>query len=525
MRVIVLLAALLVALMAGTSAARAHASLIGSEPADRAVVAGPPRAVTLTFNEPVSPLVFRLLDPGGEVTELNGITANGATIIVALPAVVSRGTHLLSWRVISADSHPVGGALTFSVEQPSAAPNPLPGDTDAPLRAAIWLARVVLYLGMFVGVGGAFYAGWIAVAPPAGWTACVARVALASGIFAALVSVGLQGADAVGVSLSNVGDLRIWKSGFATAYGVTLCIAVVALALGLAAMSGKRPRTRCYSAWALAGTGAALAASGHAATAGPELVTRPAVFLHGISVAFWVGTLPPLAAALRGRAGRPQLARFSRAIPLPLAALVMSGLLLAIVQVRQLDALWNTSYGLVLSGKLVAVAALLALAAMNRRLTPHVTAGDAGSTRRLVRSIQVELAIMAVILGLVAIWRFTPPPRSLLATAAAALHIHIHTDKAMADLQISPAGTEGRQIMISLLNVEFGPLPAKEVVLVLAKPDAGIEPLRLDASRVDEAIWRLDGVRLPIAGRWHARVEILVSDFEKTTVEDDIDLP
>jgi hypothetical protein len=30
---------------------------------------------------------------------------------------------------------------------------------------------------------------------------------------------------------------------------------------------------------------------------------------------------------------------------------------------------------------------------------------------------------------------------------------------------------------------------------------------------------------LPIAGRWHARVEILVSDFEKTTVEDDIDLP
>ena len=168
MRGILLLAALLVALLTGASAARAHASLIRSEPADRAVVAGPPRAVTLTFNEPVSPLVFRVLDPAGEVTELKGITANGATITVALPAGLSGGTHLLSWRVISADSHPVGGAVTFSVGQPSAAPAALPTDTDAPLRAAIWLAKVALYLGLFVGVGGAFFGAWIAVAPPAG---------------------------------------------------------------------------------------------------------------------------------------------------------------------------------------------------------------------------------------------------------------------------------------------------------------------------------------------------------------------
>jgi len=210
---------------------------------------------------------------------------------------------------------------------------------------------------------------------------------------------------------------------------------------------------------------------------------------------------------------------------LPLAVLVASGLLLGVVQVRQLDALWTTSYGMVLSGKLVAVAALLALAVMNRVITPVVTAGDAGSARRLVRSIRFELAIMAVILALVASWRFTPPPRSLLAAAAEPLHIHIHADKAMADLQIGPPGAAGRQIVISLLNGQFGPLEAKEVVLDLSRPDAGIEPLRLDASRVDETIWRIDGVRLPVAGRWHARVEILVGDFEKTTVEDDVDLP
>jgi copper transport protein len=273
----------------------------------------------------------------------------------------------------------------------------------------------------------------------------------------------------------------------------------------------------------LAGVGVALAASGHAATTGPELVTRPAVFLHGISVAIWVGALLPLAAALHAGGGGPELARFSKAIPLPLAALIASGLLLAVIQVRQVDALWTTSYGLILSGKLVAVGALLALAATNRWLTPRATAGDASVAGRLARSIRAEVVVVVVILGLVASWRFTPPPRSLLAAAAQPVHVHIHADKAMADLQIAALGADGRQITISLLDGEFRSLAAKEVLLVLSKPEAGIEPLRLAAMPVD-ATWRIDGVRLPSAGRWHARVEILVNDFEKIAVEDDIDL-
>jgi copper transport protein len=524
MRGILLLAALLVAL-GSTNAARAHASLIRSAPADRAVVAGPPKAVMLTFNEPVSPLVFRLLAPGGEATELKGVTADGSTIAVALPAGMSLGTNLLSWRVISADSHPVGGALTFSIGRPSAPPGRLPTGTDTLLRGAIWLARVLLYLGLFVGVGGAFYEGWIAFAPLVARTANAARVALLVGISAAAVSVGLQGADAIAVALADIGEPSIWRTGLATPYGVTLCVAIVALALGLASMSGERVHKRLFSAVALVGVGTALALSGHASTAGPEWVTRPAVFLHGVCIAFWVGALLPLATALRSREDCQELARFSKAIPLPFAVLIATGFLLAIVQVRRLDALWTTSYGVVLIGKLILVGVLLALAVLNRWLTPLVTAGDADANRRLVRSMLAELAIIALILGLVASWRFTPPPRSLFAAAAQPLHFHIHADKAMADVQVERVGAEERQFAISLLNGQFGTLPAKEVVLVLSRPDAGIEPLRLDAARVDETIWRIDDVRLPVAGRWHVRVEILVSDFEKTTVEDDADLP
>jgi copper transport protein len=94
----------------------------------------------------------------------------------------------------------------------------------------------------------------------------------------------------------------------------------------------------------------------------------------------------------------------------------------------------------------------------------------------------------------------------------------------MADLQIGPAGPGGRRIDIAVLDGEFRPLAAKEVEVVLSKPDAGIESLRLPATRVEGTNWRIDGVHAPLGGRWRVRVNILVSDFEKITIEDDFEL-
>ena len=67
-------------------------------------------------------------------------------------------------------------------------------------------------------------------------------------------------------------------------------------------------------------------------------------------------------------------------IPYPLALLVVTGLVLAVVQLGRLDALWTTSYGVVLACKLAAVVALLALAVANRyRLVPRFEAAGGGA--------------------------------------------------------------------------------------------------------------------------------------------------
>jgi len=528
MRIAVIAVAMAIAALVGASAAWAHASLVSSEPADQAVVASPPSELLLRFNETVSPIVLRLVHPSGDVVELPSRTqGDGATIAVALPPGLTQGTHLLSWRVISADSHPVGGSLTFSIGHPTTSPAATQAIGNTRTLAATWFVRLVLYVGLFLGVGGAFFSTWFGEVPRSDNISRVIAGALISGLIATVLSVGLQGVDVLGLAVSSLREPHVWASGLATAYGFTLCLAAAALASGLAAIKTPLQRaSRWYSAIALLLVGVALAASGHASTAGPELLTRPAVFLHCISVAFWVGSLPVLLPALRANSSLHSLAAFSKVIPWPLLTLVVSGMVLAIVQVQRVDALWLTAYGNVLLCKLVAVGALLILAACNRWATPRVLKGNEQATRRLRHSIVAELAIVAAILGMVALWRFTPPPRSLLLAAAQPVQLHVHDEKAMAELRIETSpGTRGRTFSIGLLDGQFQPLKAKEVELVLSKPDIGVEPLRRPATQIGDVDWKVDDVRLPSPGRWHVQLQILISDFEKVSLQGEVDLP
>ncbi len=110
--------ALLLALPSAGSAF-AHATLLKAEPADGSTLAEAPAAFVLTFNEPVSPIALRLIEPDGSGRDLAGAVARDAVVSIPAPPL-AKGTHALSWRVISADGHPVGGSVVFSVGSISA---------------------------------------------------------------------------------------------------------------------------------------------------------------------------------------------------------------------------------------------------------------------------------------------------------------------------------------------------------------------------------------------------------------------
>lgn len=499
----------------------AHAALISSDPADNAVLAQAPANFSLAFNEPVSLLKLTLVRPDGTLVGLADFRVDGGTVSIVAPSGLKQGTHVLSWRVVSADGHPVGGSLLFSVGAPSAAPVAAE-PVDWPLSVAIWAGKVLLYAGLFLGIGGAFALAWLARGRD-GFRAVAALLLL--GLVAAPLSLGLQGLDALDAPLSHFADPAVWRAALSTSFAWTVLIAGVAFGIGL--LSLILLGSRLLSLAALAGTGAALAASGHAGAAEPQWLTRPLVFLHGAGIAFWAGALLPLGLGLKRRnPGAPAfLARFSRSILPVVAVLALSGATLAAIQVQAPGALLATAYGRILLAKLALLAVLFGMAALNRwRLTAPAESGDAPAGKALARSIAVELLLVLAIFGVAAGWRFTPPPRALVLAAAQPASIHIHTEKAMADLSIAPGHTGAVSASIVVMTGDFGPLDARAVTLVLSKPDSGIEPLKREARKPGDGTWRVDGLVVPVAGRWNARLDILVSDFDMVQIEGPIDI-
>lgn len=512
-------------IVVGCGQAQAHASLVRAEPADGGMVASAPASFALSFNEPVSPLVLRLVQPDGTSLALDRYVLREATLEIMAPAGLGTGTHVLSWRVISEDGHPVGGSVIFSIGAPSAAPAAPAAETDFSVRLAIWTAKVALYLGLFFGVGGAFALAWFA--PGTQHRRAFIFAMLALGLPGTIFSVGLQGVDALEATFAGLGQAVIWRTGYSTSIGSTAAVAFLALALatGSLLLRGSLP-ARLLSLAALLAVGLALAASGHASAAPPQWLTRLSVFLHGVGITVWAGALVPLLLlfARRSPEAAPALRRFSLAIPYAVLPLAAAGIILAVIQLEHPYDIWTTAYGQVLLVKLVLVAALFALATLNRFwLTGPAERGEPQATDHLRRSLRAEIALVVAIFAVAALWRFTPPPRALALAAAQPAQVHIHTLKAMADLTITPGRVGAAEAQIVLMTGDFGPLDAKEVTLVLANTARGIEPFRRPATRRD-GIWHVDNLVLPAPGIWSVRIDVLISDFDMARLEEKIDI-
>lgn len=510
----------------GASGALAHAVLLSSSPAEKALLAEAPETFVLTFNEPVSLLTATLFAPDGTRFELSGPSGRAAELPFVLPAGLERGTHVLSWRVVSLDGHPVGGTSVFSIGATTATPD-VRKPVDRRASALLWGSRLLLYGALFFGLGTAVFKGLLVEVPASG-TRFSAGL-LAAALVVAAISPALQGADALALGISEAFSIRAWVTGLATSYGRTLSITFLSLLLAVASL---RVTTRslaaglAVAAWMTASL--AFTLSGHASAADPRWLTRPAIFLHVAAVVFWVGSLLSLSILLRQPPAfwvRP-LTVFSAVAPIVVGALLLSGVLLAVVQLGLETAPWLSSYGVILAGKLLAVAVLLALAAWNRFfLTRPAVAGEAKAGRRLGTMVGVEMALMVIILGLVAGWRFTPPPRALAEAAAVPLSLHIHTAEAMADIVIEPGHRGLNSFSIALLDSAFAPIEPLEVNLVLSAPEHDIEAIGMPARLGEDGRWLVTDLPLLVAGEWQLDLEVRLSRFELVRLRHHLAIP
>jgi copper resistance protein C len=157
--------------VATAPAALAHAELVSSSPADGATLSRVPARVTLSFSETVrTPAFVQVTGPDGDVT-VGEVQVRDADVVKRMDPSAAPGRYTLSYRITSADGHPIAGSLRFMLagtggtggtaeptppgtavpETPAAPEETAPaGSGSSAGGAGLGTAQLVLLLGVLV---------------------------------------------------------------------------------------------------------------------------------------------------------------------------------------------------------------------------------------------------------------------------------------------------------------------------------------------------------------------------------------
>ncbi|MCB5282779.1 MULTISPECIES: CopD family protein [unclassified Arthrobacter] len=538
-----LFAALTLVLAVPAAPAWAHAELVSTTPDEGAVLAVAQRSVELAFDEPVFlvPDGFQLYDGSGGHRPVP-VEALDATVRVTLPPDLAEGSYVLGWRVVSDDSHPESGVLSFAVGRASAAVPTIVESDTRPVDVLYGALGAFGYLGLFCLVGFTVFDLFVARTTAAGrrlpWVAALVAVG------AYVVLVPLTVVRERGLGLGALMDPALVLTGWFGAAALTLVLAASGVALML--LRPLLPRREGF--WVgTVGAGAALVSVlpvGHTRTFGPSWLVMGADLVHAGTAAVWLGGLAALVihlARARRRKGDAAeaavvLGRFSTLAGGIVVLLGVTGAVLAVVMVGSVAALVGSSYGLLLLAKLGMVVIIGALAAWNRfGLVPRLKReGITGSAwPRLALAIRVEAVGVVLVVGLTSALtlqnpRATDNPAELVAAAAEA-STSVGTP-VLAELgtghltgRFSP-GTAGTNVItFDLTDAGGAPIvPLGMPQVSVAEPNLSLGPLAAEVQPGETPGSYRAAVVLPVAGQWKITAAVRVNELEQPAAVADV---
>lgn len=529
-----LLFGLLCVLLGPAAPASAHAALVASDPGIGTIVPDAPNKITLTFSESVQLISgkIQVLAPDGSRADQGEPSAAGGTVTVPLRSAGGRGTYLVSYRVVSADSHPVAGSLTFSVGTTSTPPTEsAAGDSvDPVVRGLIPVGKYLGYAGLVLLVGPVLVLSLL-------WPHRLSRRGPARLVWTGfgLVSVStvlalwLQAPYTTGTGLfgATAADLRdVLGSSFGAVMLVRLGV-LVAAAFLLRPMLHTEDGASKTDLALLGVLGVAALATwpltGHPTASPVAGVSVVVDAIHLAAMAVWLGGLVMLVGFLLRQANERELGAilpiWSRWAATAVAALIVAGAVQALIEVASLRGLFGSTYGRLILVKIGLAAVVIGVAAYSRRLVRNRTA-ESGPAR--LRSLVVaELAVTAVVLGVTAAVVQIPPPRTASAaesaTTSTTISKTVADDSVSLQIDVFPATVGNNSIHLYAYTLDNKPLPVVEWTATAALPAKGIEAIEVPLLRIND-FHAIGDIALPMAGDWTFKVTVRTSEIDQSTL-------
>lgn len=574
-----LLACLAVVLVLPASAG-AHAVVEQTQPTRGAALERSPLRVTVSFDEPVESSfgALRVFAADGERVDVGEVQRpSGDAVAVGVEEDLPDGAYTVTYRVVSADSHPVTGGYVFTVGKaggtPAAAVADLLEEGTGPVtEVAFGAVRAVSYAAIALLAGG--FAFLLLVWLPAlrrlpdgdGWagagSALQARAtrllvaAAFAGLAATALGIVLQAATATGGSFWSALDSglihdvlntrfgEVWKLRF-TAFGVLAALLLfLPPATGRRWVAGDAPGTAGRATWLVAFAAACAylivspALGGHAGAADDSALLVPLDVVHVAAMSAWVGGLAllllvvPAAARKLDPPDRTRLlallvTRFSTLALTAVATLLATGIAQSILHLDALSDLVDTAFGRAILVKSALFVALIALGAHNRRRSqPALTRlaargeapGRAGGVLR--RTLRAEIALMAVVLAVTAALVAYSPSA---ATPSGPFSDTADFGPARIELTVDPARAGVNEVHVYLFDKRTGAQydRPRRLTIAAVEPELDIGPIALDVRKAGPGHYTVARADLAPAGDWSLVVRAPVSDFQelRTAIE------
>jgi len=547
----------------GVAPAGAHAVLTSSSPGDGQVLSAPPRQVRLEFNEPVSASLggLSVLDTDGERVD-EGDTALDASrrvLTVTLPDALPEGTYVANYRVVSADGHPVTGAIVFGVGSDTVLDTTSAGrvraTTDPGFEIAAAVARGLTYAAALLAAGLAVFLGFVHDQHRDRWALTPwVRIACVVAAGAMVATIAAQAALATGRGTAAMVDPATLRTVLTDGLGWSGVVLLVGLALlHLSTDTQRLLMAQALGFYGWLATGVSFVFWGHATAAPNPTVAVVADVVHTLSAAVWFGGLVGLWATLRRRlrtarevpaatrAGTPPgphagddpqpgpgspgstavvVSRFSAAAAVSVVVLATAGTVLAIQELDGPAGLVRSTYGRVLLAKLAVVVAVLAVAAHNRwRLVPAVRDGSTDAWRTLATTTRLEAFGILGVLALTAVLVNVTPSRLAGGTDPEFFNQTVPVASGGLNVIVTPADPGRNTIHLQFVDEAGIPDAVGEAVTVeLSLPERGVEPIRREATFAGPGHFIVEGVELPLTGTWQLDVVARIAAFEEERV-------
>jgi copper transport protein len=573
-------AALVVVVGGAATPAFAHAELLSTQPAAGEKLDTAPEQVVLTFNETVDPPkdAIEVFDSDGDQVKTNRPAhpgGEGVKVAVDLPDL-DDGAYVVTWRVASADSHPIRGAYTFRIGDAADAAEADALMTklvaseggDTTVGTLFGAVRFAGFVGMVLLVGGLLVVTFVW---PGGADDRRARRLMTAGwvtwLVATLLSFGFQGAYSEGDGLGGVlkagsiGDVlgtrpgRVWLARL-------LLLVLVAVAAPI--LRRRRDRTGAGLVVALSlALIATISLAGHAGSGDWAPLAFVVDLLHLGGVSFWVGGLILLYAVVLRPASGPgastvsaaaavtearaepvggatdeqagAVERFSTLAFAAVVVIVLSGTIQGFRQTRSLDALFDTTYGRVLIVKVLLFSLMLLGGAASRTWVRRrkaaraaVGKGDgdgaagkataAPSLRSLRLSVGLETAVAALVLAVTAVLVNTVPGKD---AASPTFSTEVHGSNVLIEVEVSPPKAGVADIEIDVQSHLGEPYEPEEVTASMALPSRDLPPIPvpLKAKSGATGVYTADDVEIPYPGTWDLAVNVRVSEFDQDSLK------